>query len=126
MNWRSLTAVIFLLFAFMLISADAEQTLKEKRKSAFDEMESKLTLYFKDALTGKGIYGGVFTIEGKTATTDQSGKVSVSFDGFSEMEKVYTGMFRKTGYIASKVTVRVMAGEYSTATIQFHRFFREN
>lgn len=110
MKFKSLSAFIVLMVLTMSVLADAEDVLKEKRKSAFDEMDSKLTLYFKDALTGKGIYGGVFTIEGKTGTTDQSGKVSLPFDGFSQMEKVYTGMFKKNGYITSKVTIRVMAG----------------
>lgn len=104
------SVILFSIGLFVSLFADAEETLKEKRKSAFDEMDSKLTLFFKDALTGKRIYGGTFTIEGQTGTTDQNGKVSVPFDGFSQMEKVYTGMFRKNGYITSKVTVRVMAG----------------
>lgn len=110
MSFKSLTVLFFSLFLTMLLLADAETALKEKRKSAFDEMDQNLTLFFKDALTGKGINGGVFTIEGKTGTTDQAGKVSVPFDGFSQMEKVYTGIFKKTGYITSKVTVKVMAG----------------
>ncbi|HPS30819.1 MAG TPA: hypothetical protein PLZ43_11225 [bacterium] len=107
---RQVLSILVIIFSFLFISADMESALKEKSKASFDEMNEKLTLFFKDALTGKGIPGASFTLEDEYGTTNADGMVTIPFSGFSEMEKIFTGVFEREGYITSKIEVRVMAG----------------
>lgn len=107
---RQVFSIIAVIFSFMFISADLDSELKEKSRASFDEMNEKLTLFFKDALTGKGIPGASFELNGESGVTDANGMVSIPFEGFSEMEKIFTGVFEREGYITSSIEIRVMAG----------------
>lgn len=107
---RKMVSVLVIIFSFLFISADMESALKEKSKASFDEMNEKLTLFFKDALTGKGIPGASFELDGESGVTNADGMVTIPFAGFSEMEKIFIGIFEKEGYITSKIEVRVAAG----------------
>jgi len=87
------------------------QDIRQKASASFDEMDEELSLFFYDALDGKPIAGARFKINGESGVTDMSGKVSLPFaEGFSQMEKTYTGTFAKKGYITSEIPVKVLAG----------------
>ncbi|MBI5211416.1 MAG: hypothetical protein HY927_15690 [Elusimicrobia bacterium] len=107
---RSLT-----LLAVMLLAGGAgamdERTVLEKAKASHDEVEGKLTLFFRDALTGLPIAGAKVRFEGDSEKTDKDGSVTFAFPDLPEDgDARLVAEFHKKGYIESKVPLLFRLG----------------
>lgn len=76
------------LLAAMLLVGGAgamdEKTVLEKARASHDEVEGKLTLFFRDALTGLPIPGAKVKLEGDSEKTDKDGSVTFAFPDLPE------------------------------------------
>jgi hypothetical protein len=87
------------------------QTVREKAAASTDELSGTMTLFFRDAVTAKGIPAAKVTFQGAEALTDADGKVSLPFPEVSdESDVTLTATVRKDGYVPSKVPLLFRLG----------------
>jgi hypothetical protein len=120
---KSCAVLLFLLLLPIHAAAEDEITRPGDRMdwdeidANFDELSSKLTLIFVDALTGGTIGNASVTLEGATKRTDSRGKVSFQFPKVRMGEGHVKAAFRKRGYVACEIDIHIMAG-----TVFNHRY----
>lgn len=117
---KLLAAVMAILAAFDCAQAapkntqsDSEriQLIREKAAASNDELGGKLTLFFRDALTGRAIPDAQVSLENESGTTDADGSVSFTFPQVPEETDTYLyARFNKKGYVAAKVPLHFMVG----------------
>lgn len=92
-------------------SAERLKTVREKASAVDDELGGKLTLFFRDALTGKGIPDAQVVFENVKGTTDADGRVSFPFPEVPEETDTYLyARFNKKGYVSAKVPLCFRVG----------------
>jgi hypothetical protein len=85
--------------------------VREKAAASGDELDKNLTLFFKDALTGKGIPDAQVSLGQAKAKTDADGQVTLPFPAVSsDEETTLYAQFRKKGYVESKVPLLFRLG----------------
>jgi len=87
--------------------------LKERSELEFEELDGKLVLSFKDAVTCEPIVGAEVSFgSGKIKrTTDSKGRVYFPMKPFTElMDARIPIVVKKSGYIPLKTEIRIMAG----------------
>lgn len=81
-----------------------QQTVKEKAEASSDELSGKLTLFFRDALTGKPIPDAKVAFEDGHGVTAEDGSISFPFPEVpGDGEATLNAKFKKKGYVTSKV-----------------------
>lgn len=93
------------------LSPERLKAIREKAAAVDDELGGKLTLFFRDALTGKAIPEAQVSFENEEGTTGADGSVSFPFPDVPEETDafLYAG-FDKKGYVSAKVPLSFRAG----------------
>jgi hypothetical protein len=112
---RLLPAVLIALFvaggAASRAGAVDAKTVRENAASSDDSLDGRLTLFFRDAVTGLALSSADVTLEGATAATDAGGKVTFPFPKVSEEDdQTVVAEVSKKGYITSKVPLLFRLG----------------
>ncbi|MEN9799608.1 MAG: hypothetical protein RL653_3305 [Pseudomonadota bacterium] len=107
---RFLAASVFIL-CLAQAEADSTKRMNESSEDAFAELDRTLTLRFTDALTGKPVPDAVVLFAESEGRTDADGAVQFPMPGeLGPGEKELEATFRKSGYVATRVKLRFMAG----------------
>jgi hypothetical protein len=87
------------------------EAIRERALASHGEMQGDIILYFRDAETGNPIPQGDVTLEGEEATTDETGKATISNVQLKDTEdtKLYC-LFTKEGYVKSKIPMLFRLG----------------
>jgi hypothetical protein len=85
--------------------------VREKAQASSDELDKSLTLFFKDALTGKGIPDAQVSLGETKVRTDSDGQVTLPFPAVpDDQEATVYARFQKKGYVESKVPLLFRLG----------------
>jgi hypothetical protein len=115
MNPRRQALVLLSLFAACAapraaLAADAK-TIRENAAASDDSLDNKLTLYFRDALTGLAVSSADVTLDGAAGTTDAGGKVTFAFPKVDQNDdQTVVAEVSKKGYISAKVPLLFRLG----------------
>ena len=91
-------------------AADAK-TVREKADSSLDALDDRLTLFFRDAVTGLAISSADVTLEGASAATGADGRVSFPLPKVNpDNDSIVVAEFSKKGYVTSKVPLLFRLG----------------
>ena len=87
------------------------KTVRETAEASADELGDQMTLFLRDAVTGKGLPEAAVSFQGADAVTDQDGKVSFSFPPVPDDSDVtlYATVTKK-GYVTSRVPLLFRIG----------------
>lgn len=116
MNPRRQVLVLLCLFAagasFGAAAAAADaKTIRENAAASDDSLDDKLTLYFRDALTGKPVSAADVTLDGASGVTDAGGKVTLPFPKVDQNDdQTVVAEVSKKGYITGKVPLLFRLG----------------
>lgn len=82
------------------------RTAEENAAASFNELAGTLTLFFRDALTGKPIPNAKVSFAGGHEVTAEDGSVNFPFPSVPEDEEVTRhAKFKKKGYVTSKIPI---------------------
>jgi hypothetical protein len=88
-----------------------DQTVREKALASGDELASKLTLFFRDAVTAKGIPEAKVSFQGADAVTDEKGRVSFALPDLpDDSDSTLYATVQKKGYVTSQVPLLFRLG----------------
>jgi hypothetical protein len=100
------------------VSLAAPRRLGLDADDALAELDKQFTLRIFDAVTGKPVGGAEVEYSGRRGTTDGDGAVRFPFPpGLTADEAAGEALFRKRGYVTTKLMLRFEAG-----TLFFNRF----
>ena len=112
---RLLPALLLALFIAAVTASRAHaadaKTTRENAASSMDSLDDKLTLYFRDAVTGLAVSSADVTLEGASAATDAGGKATFPFPKVSaEEDQTVVAEFSKKGYVTSRIPLLFRLG----------------
>lgn len=94
-----------------LSDSDRLKLIREKAEASNDELGGMLTLFFRDALTGKAIPDAQVSLGNESSVTGADGSVSFTFPQVPEETDTYLyARFNKRGYVSAKVPLLFMVG----------------